>query len=153
MPSFLLSRFFRELLDFVEAAPEGRSVLLPCGVLRRKHTTHFRFLGDNNRKGIRHLTDADTCTVACSKILVQIHVVGQRQVTCCCRDTVVPYNHGSVVQRRIVFENIDQQLAGQNAVNRDSGLFIFLQGDGFSMTISAPVFTSPTFKTWPLPVH
>ena len=88
------------------------------------------FLGDNNRKGIRHLTDADTCTVACSKILVQIHVVGQRQVTCCCRDTVVPYNHGSVVQRRIVFENIDQQLAGQNAVNRDSGLFIFLQGDG-----------------------
>ena len=34
---------FSRASGFCEAAPEGRSVLLPCGVLRRKHTTHFRF--------------------------------------------------------------------------------------------------------------
>ena len=34
---------FSRASGFCEAGPEGRSVLLPCGVLRRKHTTHFRF--------------------------------------------------------------------------------------------------------------
>ena len=86
-----------------------------------------RLLRDNDRQGIRHFRNADAGSVPGTQVLIHL-VLGQRQIAGSGDDPVPLYDRRSVVQRRVLFKNIDQQLARHLRVYIDPGPGELLKG-------------------------
>ena len=66
--------------------------------------------------------------MARAQVLADAHVISQRQITGGRCNAVAPDNHCPVVKRCVVFKNINQQLAGDQAVDFDSRPLYLLKG-------------------------
>ncbi len=64
--------------------------------------------------------------MTCTKVLRDIGI-RQRQVAGCGRDLITDDRDGTIMQRCVLLEDVDQQCRRHDTVDTDTGLFDFLQ--------------------------
>ena len=88
-----------------------------------------RFLRDNHYEAVADFADPDAGAMSCAQAFGERGVVRKRKITGCCRNPVTPDDNSTVVQRCIMFKNINQQLTADNRINRDPCMLIVIQTD------------------------
>ena len=84
--------------------------------------------------------------MSCSQVFADAQVIRKRQITGRRGHAVSTDNDRAVVKRRIVFKNIDQKLARDDSVHRDSRAFDLRKRSVALDDDQAPVFTFPISK-------
>ena len=84
-------------------------------------------LAYDNAYGISHLAHSESGAVTQSQLLGDIHVVAHRQDTAYRHNPLVGYNHGSVVEGRVLEENVFNKAGIDVGIDNVASLFIIAQ--------------------------